>query len=69
MIVCICNALNDRDVLEAAAAGAQRPCDVYAYHGCERACGKCGDEMRFICSQAFTGKLAMGMASGQVSAC
>ena len=39
--VCICNALNEKKVDAAVAAGATRPADVYAHHACEVQCGKC----------------------------
>jgi len=40
--VCLCNALTDRRLKEAAAAtGSQRPGDVYAACGCRAQCGQC----------------------------
>ncbi len=42
MYVCLCNALTDRQVKQAAeAAGATRPSDVYAACGCRAQCGQC----------------------------
>jgi bacterioferritin-associated ferredoxin len=40
--VCICNALTDRKLKEAAVeSGSQRPADLYAACGCRAQCGKC----------------------------
>jgi bacterioferritin-associated ferredoxin len=40
--VCLCNALTDRQVKQAAAtAGAARPSNVYAACGCRAQCGQC----------------------------
>ncbi|MDP2700084.1 bacterioferritin-associated ferredoxin [Thalassospira sp.] len=47
MYICVCNALNDRDVKRAAAdGGAARPADVFRFHGCAPQCGKCACHMR-----------------------
>ncbi|MCC7282830.1 MAG: (2Fe-2S)-binding protein [Acetobacteraceae bacterium] len=48
MIVCLCNALTDRDVRDAAARGAERVSQVYRECGCRVDCGKCAREMRDI---------------------
>jgi bacterioferritin-associated ferredoxin len=48
MIVCLCNALTDRDVRDAAARGATRVALVYRECGCRPDCGKCAGEMRDI---------------------
>jgi bacterioferritin-associated ferredoxin len=40
--VCLCNALTDRQVKQAAtAAGSIRPSSVYAACGCRAQCGQC----------------------------
>jgi bacterioferritin-associated ferredoxin len=40
--ICLCNALTDRRLKQAAAAtGSQRPGDVYAACGCRAQCGQC----------------------------
>jgi bacterioferritin-associated ferredoxin len=44
--VCNCNGLRQRDVARAVQAGAQRPRDVFASHGCAAQCAKCVCEMR-----------------------
>ncbi len=42
MYVCICNALTDRTLREAAAEiGSTRPRDIYAACGCRAQCGRC----------------------------
>lgn len=42
MYVCICNALTDRQVKQAAAAvGTTKPSNVYAACGCRAQCGQC----------------------------
>ena len=48
MIVCLCNALTDRDVRDAAARGAERVSQVYRECGCRVDCGKCAREVRDI---------------------
>ena len=45
MYVCNCNGVTDREVDEAIAAGARRPKDVLAHHGCEPCCGRCLPEI------------------------
>jgi bacterioferritin-associated ferredoxin len=41
MYVCLCNALTDSQVREAAAAGARRPRDVFETCGCGAQCASC----------------------------
>ena len=42
MYVCLCNALTDRQVKQAAAtAGTTKPSSVYAVCGCRAQCGQC----------------------------
>jgi bacterioferritin-associated ferredoxin len=41
MIVCVCNAINEDDVREAARKGARTPEAAYAMYGCEPQCGCC----------------------------
>lgn len=52
MYVCLCNALTDRHVHEAAHAGASRPSEVYRACGCAVQCGSCSPAMRRILDQA-----------------
>jgi bacterioferritin-associated ferredoxin len=41
MIVCVCNAIREKDLREAARDGGERPCDVYARLGRKPKCGQC----------------------------
>ena len=41
MYVCMCNALRDRDVAAAAAAGARTAVDAYSALGAAPRCGRC----------------------------
>jgi bacterioferritin-associated ferredoxin len=43
MIVCVCNALTEDEVREAARSGASCPTDAYERLGCEPQCGCCLD--------------------------
>jgi len=43
MIVCVCNAITEKDVREAARNGARTPEAAYASHDCEVQCGCCLD--------------------------
>ncbi|WP_431284459.1 (2Fe-2S)-binding protein [Humitalea sp. 24SJ18S-53] len=41
MYVCLCNALTDHHVRDAASEGAKRPAEVHAACGCRAQCGSC----------------------------
>lgn len=41
MIVCVCNAIRERDVREAARSGARSPGKAYRKLGCQLQCGQC----------------------------
>jgi bacterioferritin-associated ferredoxin len=43
MYVCICNGITDRDVRDAARAGASDLSDLSAMTGCSTVCGSCGE--------------------------
>ena len=43
MYVCICNAITDKMIRAAAAAGAQTLDDLQRMTGCASACGSCAD--------------------------
>jgi bacterioferritin-associated ferredoxin len=43
MIVCVCNAIREDELREAARKGAACPIDAYASLGCEPMCGCCLD--------------------------
>lgn len=41
MVVCVCNALRERDVRDAARRGAHSPAKAYRSLGCKAQCGQC----------------------------
>jgi len=41
MIVCVCNALREKDVRQAARSGCRDPLSAYASLGCRPRCGQC----------------------------
>jgi bacterioferritin-associated ferredoxin len=41
MIVCVCNALGEKEVRAAARQGASCPNSAYAFHGRRPRCGQC----------------------------
>jgi bacterioferritin-associated ferredoxin len=43
MIVCVCNAISEKEVREAARKGARTPEAAYATYDCEPQCGCCLD--------------------------
>jgi bacterioferritin-associated ferredoxin len=43
MIVCVCNAINEDEVREAARKGARTPEVAYEFYGCEPQCRCCLD--------------------------
>ena len=43
MIVCVCNAITEAEVRDAAHMGATKPEQAYAQYGCEPQCGCCLD--------------------------
>lgn len=53
MYVCLCNALTDRHVRDAAHAGASRPSEVYAACGCAAQCGTCSRTVRRVLDDAI----------------
>ncbi|HMT44078.1 MAG TPA: (2Fe-2S)-binding protein [Chakrabartia sp.] len=48
MIVCVCNALREKDVQEAARSGARSPGRAYRQFGCRTQCGQCLPFARMI---------------------
>jgi len=55
MIVCLCNALRERECREAAARpGTRGPGCVYRQLGCRVRCGACVDTMREIVEHAHS---------------
>ncbi len=41
MVVCVCNAIRERDVRQAARCGANTACQAYRQLGCQAKCGQC----------------------------
>lgn len=41
MVVCVCNAIKEKDLRAAVRSGADRPCQVYAQLGRKPKCGQC----------------------------
>ena len=72
MYVCLCNALTDRQVKQAAAtAGTTKPSSVYAACGCRAQCGQCVKALLTLlrgtdCDAGPTGRrlIAASLASG-----
>ncbi|WP_395645376.1 bacterioferritin-associated ferredoxin [Terricaulis sp.] len=57
MYVCNCNGVTRGEVAEAIEAGAQKPTDVLAHHGCEPCCGRCLPEIAETIGGAKAGSL------------
>ena len=51
MIVCVCNAITESEVRDAARAGAASPRAAYASLGCEPHCGCCLDYAQDLIDQ------------------
>jgi bacterioferritin-associated ferredoxin len=51
MIVCICNAINEKKIEEARASGASNAAGVYRHCGAKPQCGKCGSMIASIVQQ------------------
>jgi bacterioferritin-associated ferredoxin len=56
MYVCICNAVTDRAIREAAASGARSFAEVRSRTGCADCCGSCED----LAAQIFHDAVAQG---------
>ncbi|QJB69330.1 (2Fe-2S)-binding protein [Parasphingorhabdus halotolerans] len=41
MVVCICNAIREKDLRAAVRSGSEKPCEVYAQLGRKPKCGQC----------------------------
>jgi bacterioferritin-associated ferredoxin len=64
MIICLCNALSDRQLADAVEKGAHRPREVYAACNCQAQCGTC---TRTILTMIRDGKSASGAGQGALS--
>ena len=51
MVVCVCNAIRERDVRNAARSGCDTPCSAYASLGRRPRCGQCVPFAREIIAQ------------------
>jgi bacterioferritin-associated ferredoxin len=51
MVVCVCNAIRERDVRDAARAGAMSACQAYRACGKQAKCGQCVPFARAIIEQ------------------
>jgi bacterioferritin-associated ferredoxin len=51
MYVCLCNALTEHHVRQAAMDGASRPSEIYRACGCAAQCGACTALMRQIADE------------------
>jgi bacterioferritin-associated ferredoxin len=65
LYICLCNALTDSDVQQAAEAGASRPREIYEGAGCSAQCGSCTATIlcllrKFIATGAKSEALAVG---------
>ena len=50
MVVCVCNAIKERDLRAAVRCGSEKPLDVYARLGRKPKCGQCLSFARNIIS-------------------
>ncbi|MDX2074564.1 MAG: (2Fe-2S)-binding protein [Alphaproteobacteria bacterium] len=46
MIICVCNAIRDKQLEGILAEGASSVCEAFRKMGCQPVCGKCVPEMR-----------------------
>ncbi|MAW99263.1 (2Fe-2S)-binding protein [Stakelama pacifica] len=51
MVVCVCNAIREKDVRAAARAGATSACQAYRAVGCQAKCGQCVPFARAIIAE------------------
>ncbi|GFZ96196.1 (2Fe-2S)-binding protein [Elstera cyanobacteriorum] len=52
MIVCVCNALSERDMIRARESGAATLAALYKAHGCQVKCGRCVGHARSLLPEA-----------------
>ncbi|PZU07497.1 (2Fe-2S)-binding protein [Sphingomonas sp.] len=58
MVVCVCNALKERDVRDAARSGCQSPLAAYAALGRRPQCGQCIPFARALIAEERAGQPA-----------
>ena len=51
MVVCVCNAIRENQVRDAARCGAATACQVYSALGCRPKCGQCTAIARSIIAE------------------
>ncbi|WP_312487182.1 (2Fe-2S)-binding protein [Sphingomonas sp.] len=54
MVVCVCNAIRESQVREAARAGSMTPCQMYRALGRQPKCGQCAMVARAIIDEERT---------------
>ena len=64
MYICLCNALTDTDVQQAAEQGACRPREVYEACGCVAQCGSCTRQILALLRETPVESPAMVAAIG-----
>ena len=67
MYICLCNALTDTDILEAAAQGACRPREVHEACGCTAQCGSCVKQINAMLRAAAMAGMMAGSSSAMVA--
>ncbi len=61
MYVCICNAITDRSIREAAREGASTFAELQRRTGCSDCCGSCEDLARGIFEEAVSAHRSFGL--------
>ena len=64
LYICLCNALTDTDVQQAAEQGACRPREVYEACGCVAQCGSCTKQILALLREAIVETPALVAAIG-----
>ena len=68
MYICICNALSDRELMDAVAQGHGCVDDVYRACGAERQCGSCAEQISEMMRDHRNDTWAAPDGEGQVAA-
>ena len=68
MYVCICHALNDKQVSQALDNGTRTPASVFRHFECQVQCGKCVPTMRAM-AQDHCGNHPPALAAGHAAIC
>ena len=67
MIVCVCNRITEREVRNAARAGACTPEKAYAGHGCEVQCGCCLDYAQEVIDEEIGSRPPLRLVSSRAA--